>query len=52
MIAGAPTTYGHIVLDEKGVAWIVIIEARRRQREGVPFAGVVFAAQKRVAIGQ
>ena len=22
MIAGAPTTYGHIVLDEKGVAWI------------------------------
>jgi predicted nuclease of predicted toxin-antitoxin system len=29
-----------------------IIEARRRQREGAPFAGVVFAAQKRVAIGQ
>jgi len=22
VIAGAPTTYGHIVLDENGVAWI------------------------------
>jgi uncharacterized protein (DUF433 family) len=22
MITGAPTTYGHIVLDDKGVAWI------------------------------